>query len=68
MDAKIAKALGTTTAKVQAALADVMPSGGPGGGQGGPPSGGTGGTPPSGAARSTGTAPSTSDPTSSSAT
>lgn len=49
MYAAVAKELGTTSAKVETALADVLPSGGPGGGQGGPPAGGAGGTPPSGA-------------------
>jgi len=52
MAAAIAKSLGLTTAKVQAALQAVMPSGGAGGG-GAPPSGGT---PPSGAST---TAPAT---------
>jgi hypothetical protein len=46
MYAAIAKALGTTSAKVQAALADRLPAGGPGGGG----AAGRGGTPPSGAA------------------
>jgi hypothetical protein len=71
MYAAVAKKLGTTSAKVKAALADVLPSGGPGGaggpggGQGGPPSGGQGGTPPSGAQ---GSPPAQSGSSSSSAT
>jgi hypothetical protein len=49
MYAAIAKTLGTTSAKVKAALADVLPAGGRGGAPGGtPPSGAQGGTPPSG--------------------